>query len=370
VQLWDPPAAALKRVLVGHGARPDSIAFSPDGKHLASFGGGQIGLWDIATGRRTAILKSPAGFSFEPVSYSPDGRSVLTADPIALYFWDAQTGRLRPPLRPAHPAARFRSFALSPDGATVATGEGAVDATAAHLTVVVRLYRARTGSPLRTLCRVTFPLVYSESKIRGLPISRDELRGVATMFGPFVHPFLYAPDGKTLAAGTVAGLLLFDAHTGRLRHTLRDCLAPIAFSPDGGLLASADRAVWDTRTGSLLRRLAGFQPSPETTSITFSPDGRQIALGDEAGTVRWWDTKSGRLLATLTLLSVDQDRSGAPSDQWIFLTPDGYYDGSAGVEQYIRWRVGGQLLPAEAYEHTYHRPDLVRKSLRGEPAAG
>jgi hypothetical protein len=80
--------------------------------------------------------------------------------------------------------------------------------------------------------------------------------------------------------------------------------------------------------------------------------------------VKLWDASQGRLLATLRILPPGQE--GQVSTDWIAFTPEGYYDSSAGAGAFIRWRVGDQLFPAEIYEKTFHRPDRVRKALRGE----
>jgi hypothetical protein len=44
--------------------------------------------------------------------------------------------------------------------------------------------------------------------------------------------------------------------------------------------------------------------------------------------------------------------------------PEGYYTGSENVARFIRWRVDGKLLPAEAYAKEFNRPDLVQKALQ------
>lgn len=80
--------------------------------------------------------------------------------------------------------------------------------------------------------------------------------------------------------------------------------------------------------------------------------------------MKLWDTASGRLLTTLMTLPPSKERE--VSTDWLAFTPEGYYDGSEGAKRFIRWRVGDELFPAERYESTFHRPDLVQKTLRGE----
>jgi hypothetical protein len=54
------------------------------------------------------------------------------------------------------------------------------------------------------------------------------------------------------------------------------------------------------------------------------------------------------------------------AQEWIVTTPQGYYEASAGAERFVRWNVGGVLTPAERHAPTYHRPEQVRRALRGE----
>jgi hypothetical protein len=54
------------------------------------------------------------------------------------------------------------------------------------------------------------------------------------------------------------------------------------------------------------------------------------------------------------------------SGEWITVTPEGYFDGSANSARFALWNVGGRLVPAERYLRRFRRPDLVRKALRGE----
>ena len=109
-----------------------SIAFSPDGKMLAtgdtSYSAlGEAKLWDLASGNELATLKARRGM-VNKVAFSPDGTTLATAvesekgiELPEVCLWDVTTKKIRHILR-AH-ARPWASFAFSPDGRTLATGE-------------------------------------------------------------------------------------------------------------------------------------------------------------------------------------------------------------------------------------------------------
>ena len=98
--------------------------------------------------------------------------------------------------------------------------------------------------------------------------------------------------------------------------------------------------------------------------MAFSANGQTVASVGWDSTVKLWDSGRGRLL--VTLLIVPSGQEGKVSTEWIAFTAEGYYVGSAGAGRFIKWRVGSKLFPAEQYERTFNRPDLLQKVLRGE----
>jgi RHS repeat-associated protein len=265
VRLWDVQTGRLLRTLTGHTDWVRSVAFSPDGRLLASGSDdGTVRLWDAATG---APLRTLRGHTYvvTSVAFSPDGRVLASGSwDRTVRLWDAATGA---PLRTLTGHTGWvTSVAFSPDGRVLASGSS--DRT-------VRLWDAATGAELRTLTGHT-----------------DWVRSVA-----------FSPDGRVLASGSRDRTVrLWDAATGAELRTLTghtDWVNSVAFSPDGRLLASGSDdftvRLWDAATGAPLRTLTGDRVS----SVAFSPDGRVLASGS-GRTVRLWDAATGAPLRTLT----------------------------------------------------------------------
>src|SRR5206468_2461103 len=104
-------------------------------------------------------------------------------------------------------------------------------------------------------------------------------------------------------------------------------------------------------TGARLRELKGH--ADWVTSVTFSPDGRRLLTGSRDGTTCLWDVATGEELARL--LSLDEGKD------WMVVTPDGLFDGSAGGRQLVAYRIGGALtlVPVDRFFQDFYRPGLL-----------
>jgi WD40 repeat protein len=136
----------------------------------------------------------------------------------------------------------------------------------------------------------------------------------------------------------------------------------MALSPDGVIVATCGKWVqlWDAQTGKPLRQLSGHLKS--TQSIAFSADGRLLFSGGSYGTTNAWEVATGRHL--VTLFTFPGRRPGTDEDQRLAYHPDGYYDGSPGVDRLLAWRVGDELLTPESLGPRFHRPDRIADALR------
>ncbi len=114
----------------------------------------------------------------------------------------------------------------------------------------------------------------------------------------------FSPDGTLLAAGAT----VIDVRHGRVLRVFRGQLSPVtgaAFSPDGALLATAsfDGTVrgWDAADGTVQADIA-VGPDDWSADVAFSPDGTVLAAAcDDSETVRLWDPRTGRALATFAI---------------------------------------------------------------------
>ncbi|KOV15203.1 hypothetical protein ADK90_31885 [Streptomyces sp. XY413] len=269
VRLWDARTGKPGPVLKGHTDEVWSVAFSPDGRTLASGGfDGGVRLWDAHTGAPRRTLQGNAD-AVVSVAFSPDGRTLASGgDNESVLLWDLGTGKTRAALG-GHTSA-VRSVVFSPDGRFVATGS--LDQNA-------RVWDAVTG----------------------------ELRTGPLKHPGEVHAVVFSPDNRTLATSTNAdsGVRLWDVSSGKeSRKPLvgyGGLSESLAFSPDGRTLASGDQdgaaVLRDVAGDTLLAVLTGHTNA--VWSVAFSPDGRTLATGSDA-TVRTWDVAAGANQATLT----------------------------------------------------------------------
>ena len=244
-------------------ARVKSIAYSPDGKKLASaLEGGQIKLWDADNGNLLVTINSNA----KSIAFSADGKILASGDRYGtIKLWDARSGELLRTMK-GHTSSVY-SVAFAPDGKTLASGSYET----------IKLWDARSGETLRTLEGHT----------------------------DWVYSVGFAPDGNTLASGSDDKTIkLWDARSGELVRTLEgdtDAVHSIAFATDGNTLASGNWddtvKLWDARSGELLRTLEGH--TSLVTSVAFAPDGEILASSSYDNTIKLWDARSGELLRTL-----------------------------------------------------------------------
>jgi WD40 repeat protein len=364
------------RINERHGCTVHSVAFSPDGKTLASaHNDSTIHLWDVKTGR---LIRSFTGHTGHvPVFvFSPDGKTLAGGSPDqTVKLWDVSSGRFIRAFT-GHRDSVY-SVAFSPNGKTIASGSN--DRT-------VRLWEVSSG-------RLVHSFEGHKSFVHAVAFSPDgktiasgsydhTLRLWDVSSGRFIRPFeghaewvnsvAFSPDGKMLASGsTDRSVKLWEVDSGSLINSFGNhdssLYGSLAFSPDEKTLALASYSstieLWDASAGQRIRSLKDHNES--VNSVAFSPDGKTLASGSADGTIKLWGTGAGNLLATLMRFK---------DGNWITFIPGSYYVSSEDVALHISWRAGynryeADESPGTEFMSRFNKPDLVAAGLRGEKVA-
>jgi WD40 repeat protein/tRNA A-37 threonylcarbamoyl transferase component Bud32 len=323
VQVWDWRNCQLLLTLPGHAQRPISVAFSRDGRRLASGNwSGEIMIWDAETGERLRTLSG----HHQPVSaltFSPDGRRLVSACfDQRLIVWEVTTGHLLRAIPQAHEGLVL-GVAFSPDGRRLASS---------GQDKMVRIWEAATGREVlefRGHTDLSGCVAYSPDGLRlasasrdatirlwdATPLHGDEDQGVLTFsqLDGEVWTMAINPDGQRIAsAGMAAGLdmpvKVWDLRTGQVSVELTGhsmVVFRVAWHPDGQRIASSgwDQQqkgfvvkVWDARTG---RQAFALPAGAETFVVAFSPGGQHLFTGEPHGIVQVWDAQTFRKVGAL-----------------------------------------------------------------------
>jgi WD40 repeat protein len=319
VKVWDARAGQILLTFRGHTQGVLSVAFSPDGRLVASatgstngtvpLPGAEILLWDAETGRQIQRLRGHTG-GVNCVAFSRDGRRLASASQDhTVKLWDVRTGRDVLTLR-GHAGQVCVAFSPDGHGLVAGTHDRTVrrwDATPAEgrpdpgcLTL------AGHGQSVNSVAfhpknRGLLASAGGDGTIRLWDTGTGEQERTLSGHGDLVQGLAFGPDGQRLAAACQKKVRVWDTATWQevfpTPLTSRDAFRTVAFSPDGQVLAAGGPgdfrvALWDAFRGDRIRELSGHNWA--VWSVAFSPGGRRLAAASFAGTVRIWDVSSGQ----------------------------------------------------------------------------
>jgi WD40 repeat protein len=280
----------LKVTLSGHSDEVTSIAFSPDGKTIASGSLDKtIRLWNVNTDKATVATHLDEIYS---VAFSPDGNEIY-------------------------------SVAFSPDGKVLADASGNTERSYINLLnmntgeVISKLTDDYSGRlvifhPYSKILAYVTPNGSLTSYIRLRDVNKREVVSSIYVDAVSVPSIAFSPDGDKIASSTDLGFIeLWNVNTGKRiflldgrsgNYNVSSRVSSVVFSPDGNTLASGswDNTIhlWSVSTGKTISTISDH--SDKVTSVAFSPDGKILASGSADKSIRLRKADTGEIIFTLS----------------------------------------------------------------------
>jgi WD40 repeat protein/transcriptional regulator with XRE-family HTH domain len=357
-RVWRDGGKMLDLAWQAHTAAVQALAFSPDGRTLATGSwDGAIKLWDLENGTLSGgqvslLWMGQHASSIQRLAFAPDGRTLASGgDDAAIRLWDTHTGMHLQTL--SGQSSPVYALAWSLDGSLLASGsfDGSI-----RLWEMQGAQAAQPGTTMRIFTGHT-DLVWSVA---------------------------FAPDGRTLASGSFDRTVkLWDVASGEVRETLAGHTGPVnavVWSPDGSLLASGSRDqmiwLWDVERGSYRMALHGH--TAVVHDLAFMPDSRSLLSGSEDGTLRVWDVERGQCMRVIqgyavTLYDVAWSPAGtrlasAGSDTLVTIwendgrTPPRLLRGHSWMAYGVAWSSDGRLLASSGLDNAVQLWDATTEA--------
>jgi len=303
-------------ISTGHTQGVERLAFSPDGRQLASGARDRLAkTWDVATGR---MLQSLSGMteSVEQLAYSADGRRIVAGKSV-VKTWDAETGAPLWTLNPPDDQTSALDFVLARDSQLLVLNSRLIrryDLESAQRRGGINPFSDVSIGSSEFSFAYSFALSPDErlialgySKSTKRPLARVAIVNAATgaqlraldSHSEYISALAFSPDSRLLASASHDKTIkIWDVASGQMK-TLSgnpNAILQIAWSPDGKRIysiASVEKAIriWDVAGGTLIRKI---DTPLYWSSMALSPDGKIIATGGEE--IDLWDVETGALI--------------------------------------------------------------------------
>lgn len=378
IQLFNINRAAIDRELSGIGAMTSSGSFNPSAnKLLIASGDGIARIWDLGhggidkqIGKQEKALSYQPALHFRKALYSTNGNWLCLSESDNTVLYDTNFIQ-----KQEIDNFNQEDFEESTDGSMIAMREGAnsitvwkTPSTVQDKPALLSKFTAEAYSRGMKFLANGQMLVYSEFAAAIVDINSGKVITQLELENNRINTVAQLPDANyvILAGGFTEGVFgVFDIHSGRNISTLdlhKRMIVDVAVSARTKKMITASEdntaCIWDVRNPekpAILFTLRGH--TDELTSCRFSSDGQFALTTSKDKTAKIWSVATGKELCTF--IGVDED--------WIMITPEGYYFASRNGAKNIHFVKTGQVYNFDQYDLIYNRPDLVLKKIGMAP---